>query len=167
MIFKKIFLCFLFLSASCGFSPLYSESDNQFVLNETASIQIEPIPEYRGYIVMQNLENKLNPTKKRDLPVYSLAVHLSDPVYTDQIIQENNFSDRKKITLKATYKLIRIKDSTTLIHSSTSASGAYNIISSPYATVTDQEKNQEDLLNIISENISLHILTYLKSENLN
>lgn len=161
----KPFLPLLFLMlASCGFSPLYSDSDNQFVLTESAAVKIDPIPDYRGYVVVRALENKLNPTKQAESPRYALSVHLKDAVYTDQIIQENNFSTRKKITLGATYRLIRLKDSQTLIQSATSASGSYNIVSSPYATLTDQEKNQEDLLQIIADNISLHILTYFKSE---
>lgn len=164
MIFKPLLpLLFLALTA-CGFSPLYSDSDNQFVLTESAAVKIAPIPDYYGYVMMQVLENKLNPQKQAQPTRYVLDVHLNDIIYTDQIIQENNFSDRKKITISATYRLSRLKDSQTLIQSATSASGSYNIVSSPYATLTDQEKNQEELLQIIADNIALHVLTYFKSE---
>ena len=68
MIFKPLLpLLFLALTA-CGFSPLYSDLVNHFVLTESAAVKIDPIVAYYGYVMMQVLENKLIP-QKQDTPI--------------------------------------------------------------------------------------------------
>lgn len=165
--FKKIFFCGFFLISGCGFSPLYSLNNDEKTIGLTEEILISPISEYNGYILHSELENALNPSKRNVSKKYILTIHLQKPVFTDQSIQRDNFSNRKKISLTATYTLKELVSNKTLISSSTTALGSYNISNEPYATNKAQGSQIEDLIKIISNNISLYVITYFKKEDVN
>lgn len=167
MFLKKFFFCSLFLITGCGFSPLYSLNHDEKTTTLTQEIAIAPIPEYDGFLLHSQLENALNPQKNGNPKKYVLNVHLNQPLLTDQSIQGDNFASRKKISLTANYTLSDITNNKVLLSSSTTALGAYNVFNEPYATHTAHIRQQEDLIKIISNNISLRIIAYFKKEEVN
>lgn len=156
-----VLLCCVGVGA-CGFKPLYMSENNQNVVQEAEKIQIAPIPNAGGYQMNVLLRQKLNPKQIIDLKKWELRVQLKDPVFYDQSIRGDNFTSLEKMTLTASYQLVDLKTNTAIVSSDTSASGSYNIVNEPYATITAKEKMYQNLIRILADDISLHIFSYLR-----
>lgn len=158
--FKQIFcVCIFLLIAACGFRPLHSAGGI-----DTARIQIASIPSESGYYLERSLRRTLNPTEAAVAPDYRLAVRIDSPVYTAQAIKGDYFSTFEKITLSAHYTLTDIRTGRSLVSATATANGSYNIIAEPYATTVAKERAQQNLVQILSDEIALHIKAYLKTQ---
>ena len=153
----------LFLSA-CGFTPLYATLDDKQVTDKTAEINIVPIDNYLGYLLQTDLRNALNPEQIKAPQNYDLYVTLPEPLISDQNIQEDFFSSRERIIQRANYKLIDRKTKEVLLDTSTSATGSYNITLEPYATYMAKQRVQENLIKILAQTISTHVISFIRKE---
>lgn len=161
----KWIAAFLLLAVTaCGFTPLYATLDDKQVTNKTAEINIVPIDNYMGYLLQTNLRNQLNPEQIKAPQNYDLIVTLPEPLISDQNIQEDFFSSRERIIQKANYKLIDRKTKQVLIDTTTSATGSYNITLEPYATYMSKERVRENLIKILAQTISTHVISYMRKE---
>lgn len=161
----KWIAAFLLLAVTaCGFTPLYATLDDKQVTNKTAEINIVPIDNYMGYLLQTNLRNQLNPEQIKASQNYDLIVTLPEPLISDQNIQEDFFSSRERIIQKANYKLIDRKTKQVLIDTTTSATGSYNITLEPYATYMSKERVRENLIKILAQTISTHVISYMRKE---
>ncbi len=164
MFLKKIILSCFMLVSGCGFTPLYYAGDE---LAKTEQVFVAPISEYNGYVLRQEIENTLNPKHINGPKKYILEVNLDNPSLSDQSIQGDNFASRKKMTLTAKYKLIDKETNKVLLSSSTTALGAFNVFYEPYTTYQAETKQTQDLVKIVSNNIVLQVVAYLKQQEVN
>ena len=162
MFLKKIIIAVCFFVSACGFSPLYVSNDDVF--SAPSEIEVASIPNYHGYILKQNLENSFNPQNKKTNKKYILEVSLKSPSLASQSIQGDNFASRKKVTLKADYKLLDKETRKVLLSSSTRAIGGFNVFNEPYATYQAEKKQVDDLVLIVANNISTRVISYLKKQ---
>ena len=75
-----------------------------------------------------------------------------------------HLKSRNKITLTANYKLIDKNTKETVLSSSTTALGAFNVFYEPYTTYQAEKRQTEDLVQIVANNISLRVAAYLKQK---
>ena len=162
MLFKKIILGTFFVLSGCGFTPLYYSNEGE--VSQTEQVLVAPIADYNGYVLKQSIENALNPKGVNGPKKYILEVHLGSPLLSDQSIQGDNFASRKKITLTANYKLIDKNTKETVLSSSTTALGAFNVFYEPYTAYQAEKRQTEDLVQIVANNISLRVAAYLKQK---
>lgn len=153
----------LLLISACGFSPLYRTNGIK-TTNLTAAVKIEPIADYDGYLLQNFLTDGLNPNKMDVAKKYKLIVHLNAPSISEQNIQDDNFSSRERMTLTASYQLMDIKTAETVINTTSSATGAYNIATDAYATWMAQKKVRENLIKMLADRITLHVISFVKKE---
>lgn len=153
----------LLLVSACGFSPLYKTQGNK-TTNLTAAVDIEPIDNYEGYLLQNYLSDGLNPNKMVIDKKYRLNVHLNMPTISEQNIQNNNFSSRERMELSASYRLIDIQTGESVINTTTSATGAYNVATEAYATWMAQKKIRENLIKMLADRITLHVISFVKKE---
>lgn len=163
MFLKLIALCFGFLLTACGFQPLYMRSGD--VLEQTASVQIEPISGDGGYQMGLILQDRLNPKQASVFKKYRLLVELSQPRLINQSIRSDNFASLEKMSIKASYQLIDIKENKILISTTIDANGLFNLIKDPYATTVAQENLYQNLVKVLAEDISMHVLAYFKGQS--
>ena len=135
----------LFLTA-CSMTPLYATLDDRSVTDKTAEINIAPIDNYMGYLLQTDLRNQLNPEQIKAPQNYDLIVTLPDPLISDQNIQEDFFSSRERMIQKANYKLVDRKTKEVLIDTST------------------KERVRENLIKILAQTISTHVISYIRKE---
>lgn len=157
---RFIVLCFCFLLSACGFQPLYGNRD--VVLEQAATVQIEPIAGEGGYQMGLILQDKLNPKQLNLAKKYRLTVILSQPTLLNQSIRSDNFASLEKMNMKATYQLIDIKTNKAVISSAIDSNGLFNLIKDPYATTVAQENLYQNLTRLLAENIAIHVLAYFK-----
>ena len=160
---KIIFLGFLFMVSACGFSPLYL-SGSETVTRQTSAVEIKPIADYEGALLYGYLSDALNPEKMNIPKKYELVVVLNAPIVSEQNIQDDNFSSRERLITTAEYRLIDKKTRSVLIHTSASATGAYNIAVEPYATWMAEKKVQQNLIKMLAEQITMHLVSFVKKE---
>lgn len=160
--YKYLIVAALFCLNACGFSPLYTTLNDEKTTELTAQIHIVPIADYTGFKLQTQLADQLNPDKLTLPQKYDLVVSVNKPMLSEQNIMEDNFSSRERMILTAHYKLIDRATKKVLIDTQTTATGAYNIAKEPYATYTANKKIQEDLTKIISQTISLHLISYMR-----
>lgn len=154
------FLSLLLVSA-CGISPLYL-TQGQETTNLTAAVEIQPIADYEGYLLQNYLSDGLNPKKMVAPKKYRLNVHLNMPNISDQNIQNDNFSSRERMTLSVSYRLTDIQTGQTVISTTASATGAYNVATDPYSTWMAQKKVRENLVKMLADRITLHVISFVK-----
>ena len=161
MNFKIMFLS-LFLLSGCGFQPLYTQKET--LINQTAAIQINPISGNGGYQMGLILKDKLNPDDIQVSKKYKLTVVLQQPKYANQSIRSDNFASLESMMLSANYQLTDLSNQKTLISSSVNSNGLFNLIKDPYATVVAQDKLYDNLIQLMGNDIAMHILSYFKEE---
>lgn len=149
--------------AGCGFSPVYwKEKDEPSILEKTAQIKIEPIPEESGRILTQALKDRFNPRYEEADKNYTLSVKIKEEINKDQGILGDKTSTRATFNLKAFYILKQQEKE--LLSSTASAISSYNILTDPYSTITTEQAVRERLLKTLANDISLQITSYFKNE---
>lgn len=162
----------MFLSLmSCGFTPLYvgaetstSVSGEQLV-EETASIFVNEIPEHVGQILRKRLLNRLTPKGEPENPRYRLTVLLSESSVYQQGIRLDNLATRSTMTYTATYILRTYPGDKKILEDNTSARASYNILESPYATDVSEKNAKERIMRMLGDNISLRLAAFLKNKD--
>jgi len=157
---RYLVFCLGFLLIGCGFQPLYVAHED--TLNQTASVQIEPITGQGGYQAELILQKRLNPEHIKIAPKYRLNVVINQPTLSNQSIRSDNFATLEKMSLSATYKLVDIQKNQTVISSSVDSNGLFNLVKEPYATVTAKDKLYDNLVAGMADDIAMHILSYFK-----
>ncbi len=163
MFYKNLLFFGLIFVSACGFSPLNTTQDVG-ITQQTQQIAVHPIPNAEGWQLKRLLTDKLNPTHDNAPKRYTLDISLNAPTFTDQSIQGDNFASRETIYISATYTLKDTQTNQVLLTQATGARGAYNIVLEPYATQVARNRVKTDLINIISDNISLRIKAYFKAQ---
>ncbi|MBQ7413483.1 MAG: hypothetical protein IJV07_04350 [Alphaproteobacteria bacterium] len=158
----KIMFWGLFLLSGCGFQPLYTQKET--LINQTAAVQINPIAGNGGYQMGLILKDKLNPDDIQVSKKYKLTVVLQQPKYANQSIRSDNFASLESMMLSADYQLTDLSNQKTLISSSVNSNGLFNLIKDPYATVVAQDKLYDNLIQLMGNDIAMHVLSYFKEE---
>lgn len=164
MFYKNLLIFTTVLLCGCGFTPMNKLSDNSNMTAVTEKIIVGNIPNYEGFLLKTELQHQLNPKNATQQKDYFLAVSLRSPFYEDQTIQGDNFASRETVSLKASFQLKDQKTGKVLLSDSTTATGAYNIVREPYSTHMARNKLQQNLIRVVSNNITLRVISFLKSQ---
>lgn len=138
--------------AACGFHPLYGRGGASPAL--MASIYVDPIPDRTGYELRNSLMDLFD-SGSSGSKKYRLKVQLSDQ-RKGIALQNDATITRYNYLLDADYQLF---DSTgklvTSGHQSTLT--AYNVVSSPYATLAAQQDARKRAAQDLSQRIQLDL----------
>ena len=150
---RKMFVLLCAMSlAACGFHPLYGRGGASPAL--MASIYVDPIPDRTGYELRNSLTDLFD-SGGGGSKQYRLKVRLSDQ-RKGIALQNDATITRYNYLLDADYELF---DSTGKIvtsgHQSTLT--AYNVVSSPYATLSAQQDAQKRAAQDLSQRIQLDL----------
>ena len=129
---------------------------------KTAAIDILPIPEEIGRLLVQQLKDLLNPQNEKVQKHYSLSISLTENVYTDQGILEDNTSTRATMQITANFKL-KEKDKL-LLDDSTFAASSYNILMTPYPSVTTENTTRKRLVDMLADKIAMRLAVYFNNQ---
>jgi LPS-assembly lipoprotein len=146
----------LFL-AGCGFHPMYGGS----LAPALSSVYVEPIAERDGYELRNSLIDALQSDGDKAGKLYNLKVTLNE---TSQgiALQNDATITRYNGRLEAHYVL-----SDTLGHELTSGSqielSAYNVVQSPYATLTAQQDSSKRAAQDVAERIHLDLGVWFRN----
>ena len=152
---KKLIFVFLFFLEACGFSPLYKEV---MVEGESVPVKVDPIPDEYGFLMRKIIQGKMGTT---DTPLYTLTVSAPSFHSSDQAINNQNFATVMEVRGRVSYRLVENATQKVLVNSSTSLTGSYSVVKDPYATTVAEQKVRKELVEQMSDQVSIHILGVL------
>lgn len=164
MLLKNLSLLSLILVSACGFTPMNTLHNGEKTYALTEQIEIRNIPNYEGFLLKTQLNNRLNPHDNNASKKYILTTYLKAPTYTDQSIQGDNFASRETISISARYQLKDKNTGKVILSDSSSVVGAYNIVKNPYATNVARSNLKDTLIPILADNISQRIISFLRKQ---
>ncbi len=149
-------LAFAFLLAGCGFQPMYGPG----LSPQLASVYVEPMGERDGYELRNTLIDLLGSDGRAAGKRYRLTVTLRE---SNQGVALRNDAaiTRYNDTLAVNFVLTDLNGKT-LTEGSQTGLTAYNVTSSPYATMAAQQDADKRAAEDIAERIRLDLAAYFR-----
>ncbi len=154
-----VLFCAGLLLAGCGFRPLYASGpDGVGPADVLSGIYVEPIPERVGFQLRNQLLDRLNATGDNN-GAYRLKISLREE--TEGVAIRSNASiTRYNYTLFARYDLFQTGGTTPVKSGNVSALAAYNVATSPYATVVAEQDASERAAGDIAERLRVELAVF-------
>jgi LPS-assembly lipoprotein len=149
------------LLSACGFHPMYSSDPGENgARQEFASIYVDPIAgEHVGYDLRNSLIDDLSASSKPQQATYRLKVTIDQ--YLQGIAVANNATvTRYNYTLNANYELTDIRTNKAVKSGIERTLSAYDVVTSPYATLVAQQDAQRRGASDIANRIQIDLAAY-------
>jgi LPS-assembly lipoprotein len=156
-------LCLVALAlAGCGFQPLYGTGSGGTPPGVSlASIYVEPIPERVGYQLRNDLLDVFDAAGSQNGAAYRLKLILRER--TEGVTLERDATiTRYNYTLTAHYDLFAAGGTTPVKSGDVSALTAFNVATSPYATVVAERDAADRAAGDIAERIRTELAVYFR-----
>lgn len=142
----------------CGFQPMYGPS----LSPQLASIYVEPVGERDGYELRNTLIDLLGSNGQMRGKRYRLTITLTE---TNQGVALRNDAaiTRYNDTIAANFVLTDLNGKTVTEGSQTSLT-AYNVTSSPYATLVSQQDADKRAAQDIAQRIRLDLAAFFRQQ---
>jgi LPS-assembly lipoprotein len=140
-----------FYVAGCGFHPLYGGR----LEPQMASVYVEPIEERDGYELRTRLIDLLHTDGRQEGKRYFLKVILNESAQ-GIALQNDATITRYNNTLDAKYVLSDAQG-TTLFTGTQTELASYNVVNSPYATLTAAQDSSKRAAQQMAERIQLDL----------
>lgn len=161
--YRLISFCLFFSLVGCGFHPLYTPYNGRH--NTSYPIKIAVIADRDGQILRNSLVDLLTPEGAPPHPRYFLDVNLTKTI-SSTAINKDESTNRKQALLTAIFTLKDMKTNKILYQHTATAINSFSVISQNYySDLTAQQYAVREAAQLLAENISLLITTYLNSCN--
>lgn len=149
------------LLGACGFHPMYSSEPGENGARQVfASIYVDPIQgENVGYDLRNSLIDNLSAASKPQQAAYRLKVNIAQ--YLQGIAVANNATvTRYNYTMNANYELSDIRTNKVVKSGIERTLSAYDVVTSPYATLVAQQDAQKRGAEDIASRIQIDLAAY-------
>ena len=151
----------MLLLAGCGFEPLYGVNGGLTGPGQTLrTIYVEPIPERVGYELRNHLLDILDASGEDAGTAYRLKLILREEPPQGVALQQDATITRYNYRLTAHYELFARDSAQPLKTGDVTTLTAYNVASSPYATVVAERDAGDRAANDIAERIRTELAVY-------
>jgi len=151
--------------AACGFRPLYASGpDGSGPGDSMAVIYVESIPERVGYQLRNHLLDRFGASGRSEGAAYRLKISLQEQT-AGVAIRPNASITRYNYTLQARYDLFPNDGSTAVKSGIVSALSAYNVATSPYATVVAEQDASDRAAGDIAERLRVELAVFFAEGN--
>lgn len=144
----------LLACSACGFEPLYGRRE---VVEELATVAVEPITERRGQILRNYLRDALDPRGASPAQRYRLRILIQE-ARADLLLRGDQFSTRAGYSSSAQYTLL--DGDQVLTAGSAGFQTNFEIDSSQFATLSSRADAQDRVMRLISEEIRNQLATF-------
>jgi len=154
---RALALALCFALAACGFRPMYGRSLGPAL----SSIYVEPIAEREGYELRNSLIDALQSDGDKAGKAYRLKITLNES--SQGIALQNDATiTRYNNRLEARYVLSDMQGHELTSGIQTELS-AYNVVQSPYATLTAQQDSAKRAAQDVAERIHLDLGVWFRN----
>lgn len=154
-------LIFMLPLAACGFEPLYGnrQQAGDAAFNDFHQIKIATIPERGGQMLRNELVDRMNYRGEPSQPLYELRVSLKEEK-RDVFVRSDEVATAVDITLTADYELVDRRNGTILTRGNPRSVNRYNVLASPYATLTSADDARRRAAKQLAEDIRTRLGIY-------
>jgi len=155
--------------SGCGFHALYADPHG-YMKSNLGSIYVEPVPDRLGYELRNQLLDLLDARADAAGAAYRLHLTMSDksdaigvqsqPVGAVTQTAITRYND----TLSVTYELVDTKTNETVTHGIETGLSAYNVLSSPYATLVSHQAADKNATDDIAERIRIDLAIFFRQK---
>jgi LPS-assembly lipoprotein len=152
----------------CGFHPLYAipGTPHGAMRQELGSIYVEPVPDHLGYELRNSLIDVLDARGEPAGAAFRLRVTLEEK--SDAVgVQSQTVGNitqtaitRYNDTLTVTYELVDVATGAVVTHGVETGLSAYNVLSSPYATLVAQQDADRRADDDIADRIRIDLAVF-------
>ena len=144
----------------CGFHPLYGDfGATAETADKLAAIYVEPIPDKLGYELRNTLIDLFDASGRPSAGAYRLRVRLGTK--SEGIAIQNDAAiTRYNDTLTVAYELTDTATNTLVTKGTETGLSAYNVVSSPYATLVAQQDADKRAAEDIAYRIRTDLAVY-------
>ncbi|MGA7675671.1 MAG: LPS assembly lipoprotein LptE [Rhizomicrobium sp.] len=158
--------------AGCGFHPLYAipNTAQGTMRQDLGSIYVEPVSARQGYELRNQLIDLLDARAEAGGAAYRLRVRLSERSDAVGVQSQTVGSGAQAVTqtaitryndtLNVDYELVDIKTNAVVTHGRETGLSAYNVLSSPYATLAVQQDAERRAADDIADRIRIDLAVF-------
>ena len=144
--------------AACQLAPIYAGGSHGPAATTLAQIAVAPIPDRAGYLVRQQLLERLNPG---DTPTLRLEITLDDKLSGFGVRSDTTIS-RERRSLRARYRLVSTATDTVLLDATAGADEGFDVVRSEYAVVAAEQTALERLSVRLADQIVARVALYAR-----
>lgn len=162
-----------FVLAGCGFHPLYAVPDLPGGSMQTTlqSVYVEPVPERLGYQLRNTLIDRLDGQSTAAGARYRLKITLATKSEAIGVQSQTTSTGvtqtaitRYNDTIRAEYELVDARNNATLTKGVETGLSAYNVLSSPYATLAVQQDADRRAADDIADRIRIALAVWFAQQ---
>jgi len=148
----------LLLTAACQLAPVYSGGAHGVAATTLSQIAVAPIPDRAGYLLRQQLLERLNPG---DTPRYRLEIALDDHL-TGFGVRTDTTITRERRSLRARYRLVASDTGAVVLDATAGADEGIDVVQSEYAVVAAEQTALERLAVRLADQITARVALYAR-----
>lgn len=148
----------LLVTGACNLSPVYSGGAHGAAATRLSEIAVAPIPDRAGYLLRQQLLDRLNPG---ETPRYRLEITLDDRLSGFGVRTDTTIT-RERRTLRARYRLVSTETNTVLLEATAGSDEGIDVVQSEYAVVAAEQTALERLATSLAEQITARVALYAR-----
>lgn len=152
-----ILVCWV--TAGCGFQPLYGGRTHNSVVSEFSHVHVAPIKERIGQQLRNELLNQLHTSAKKNWSKYKLVTTLRESTQT-LAVRKSAFATRANLTVMASFNLLAGGDNRVVLSAAEKTTVSYNILDSELATLVAQRDAQERAIKSLSKSIVVRLAVF-------
>ena len=149
--------------AACGLQPLYQGGGQAAVGQGLGHIEVPAIAGKAGWLVHNELVDRLGVVPAGGAARYRLDVRLDDRLEGLGLLS-NDTVGRERRTLRARYQLVGVATGAILLDATAGSDAGLDVVSSEYATVAAEQTALENLSRVVADRIVTSLALKLRAE---
>ena len=144
---------------------MYAGGGNGAVARGLAAVEVAPIEGKAGWLMRNELRDRLGQSGAEASPRYRLDIVLDDRLEGLGLLTDDTIG-RERRTLRARYQLVDMTSNEVLLDATAGSDAGIDVVSSEYATIAAEQTALENLAREVADRIITRVsLTLRKSES--
>ena len=150
--------------SGCGLSPMYAGGGSGPVARGLAAVEVSPIQGKAGWLMRNDLRDRLGQSGNHAATRYRLDVLLDDQLEGMGLISDDTVG-RERRTLRARYQLVDVASGDILLDATAGSDAGIDVVSSEYATIAAENTALENLSQEVSDQIVARLAMTLRAQS--
>jgi LPS-assembly lipoprotein len=150
--------------SGCGLSPMYAGGGSGPVARGLAAVEVSPIQGKAGWLMRNDLRDRLGQSGNHAATRYRLDVLLDDQLEGMGLISDDTVG-RERRTLRARYQLVDMASGDILLDATAGSDAGIDVVSSEYATIAAENTALENLSQEVSDQIIARLALTLRAQS--
>ena len=152
----------LFLTAACGFEPVYGETQGAIVRSDLQTVRVALIANRSGQQLRRYIMDRIHSGDELPMAIYQLEVNVIENRQNFGI-QRDRTATYSRLALTGYYTLREIRTQKTVLTGAVNAYSSYNIATDPFNTVVAEADARERAVRSLGDDLINRVAFYLRN----